>query len=351
MSELSARVHRPSRFPSSLTPLPKSIVLGTGRAVPPRIVTNDELAELMDTSDEWIRVRTGIEQRHWITEGDSGVGLAKAAALEALSMAGEPASALDAIIYATSTPDHFAPGNGVFLQRALGLSTIPAIDIRMQCAGFVYALSVADAYIQSGGFRRVLVVGQEIQSTRLELSSEGRNTAVIFADGAGAVLLGASDEPGRGLLAFDLHSQGEHAEKLWAEGPSAMIRLERWPEEIAAGRFWLQMDGREVFRHAVVRMPESVRAALARAGESLEAITLLIAHQANLRISEGVQKALGLADGQIYDNIQRYGNTTAATIPIALDECVRAGRLSTGDLVVFTAFGSGFVWGSCVLRW
>jgi 3-oxoacyl-[acyl-carrier-protein] synthase III len=331
--------------------MPSSVILGTGRAVPSRIVTNDDLAALMDTSDEWIRVRTGIEKRHWIAEGDSGVGLGKAAALEALAMAGEPASVLDAIIYATSTPDHFAPGNGVFLQRELGLGTIPAIDIRMQCAGFIYALSVADAYIRSGTFRRVLVVGQEIQSTRMQVSTEGRNTAVIFADGAGAVVLGSAETPGRGIVAFDLKSQGEHAEKLWAEGPSAMIHLERWPEEIAAGRFWLVMDGREVFRHAVARMPESVRAVLDRAGESTAAIKLLIAHQANLRISEAIQKELGLADTQIYNNIQRYGNTTAATIPIALDECVRAGRLSAGDLVALTAFGSGFVWGSCLLRW
>jgi 3-oxoacyl-[acyl-carrier-protein] synthase-3 len=331
--------------------LRKSIVLGTGRAVPSRVVTNDDLASLMDTSDEWIRVRTGIQQRHWINEGDSGVGLGKAAALEALAMAGESASAIDAIIYATSTPDHFAPGNGVFLQREMGLATIPAIDIRMQCAGFVFALSVADAYIRSGSFRRVLVVGQEIQSTRMEIASSGRNTAVIFADGAGAVLLGPSDVEGRGIEAFDLHSQGENAEKLWAEGPSAKVRLEKWPEEIAARRFWLQMDGREVYRHAVVRMPESVRAALGNARERVEDIALLIPHQANLRISEAVQKELGLADHQTYNNIQRYGNTTAATIPIALDECVRAGKLRTGDLVVLTAFGSGFVWGSCVLRW
>jgi 3-oxoacyl-[acyl-carrier-protein] synthase-3 len=331
--------------------VPKSVILGTGRAVPPRVVTNDDLARLMDTSDDWIRVRTGIQERHWITEGDSGVALGKTAAVQALEMAGEPGSVVDAIIYATSTPDHFAPGNGVFLQRELGLATIPAIDIRMQCAGFIFALSVADAYIRTGSFRRVLVVGQEIQSTRMELSSEGRNTAVIFADGAGAVLLGPTEDPGRGIVGFDLHSQGENAEKLWAEGPSAKVRLEKWPEEIAARRFWLQMDGREVYRHAVVRMPESVRAVLERAGEKVPAIKLLIPHQANLRISEAVQKDLGLADHQTYNNIQRYGNTTAATIPLALDECVRAGRVATGDLVVLTAFGSGFVWGSCALRW
>jgi 3-oxoacyl-[acyl-carrier-protein] synthase-3 len=306
----------------------------------------------MDTSDEWIRQRTGIEERRWITPGESGVGLGRLASLHALEMAGLAATDLDAIIYATSTPDHFAPGAGVFLQRSLGITdTIPAIDIRMQCAGFIYALSVADAYIRAGSFRRILVVGQEIQSTRMDLSTEGRHTAVIFADGAGAVVLAATEEPGRGITAFDLHSQGEHAEKLWAEGPSAKVRLESWPEEIAAGKFWLQMDGREVYRHAIVRMPESVRAVLERANERVEDISLFIAHQANLRISEAVAKDLKLTNDQSYNNIQRYGNTTAATIPIALDECVRAGRVTAGDLVVFTAFGSGFVWGSCVLRW
>ena len=332
--------------------MPRSIILGTGRALPSRVVSNDDLSRFMDTSDEWIRARTGIQQRHWIRPGESGVALGREASLAALAMAGVAPGDVDAIVYATSTPDHFAPGNGVFLQRALGLTdTIPAIDIRMQCAGFVYALSVADAYLRTGTFRRILVVGQEVQSTRMELSTEGRNTAVIFADGAGALVLGATEEEGRGIAAFDLHSQGANAEKLWAEGPSAMVRLEDWPKDIEEGRCWLAMDGKEVFRHAVVRMPESVRAVLDRAGAGMEDITLLIPHQANLRISEAIQKTLGLRDDQTYNNIQRYGNTTAATIPIALDECVREGRLAPGDLVVLTAFGSGFVWASCALRW
>jgi 3-oxoacyl-[acyl-carrier-protein] synthase-3 len=330
----------------------KTIITGTGRAVPERVVTNDELAGLMDTSDEWIRARTGIQQRHWIREGDTGVGLAAEASRQALTAARAGAGELDAIVYATSTPDHFAPGNGVFLQRALGITaTIPAIDIRMQCAGFIYALSVADAWIRTGMFRRILVVGQEIQSTRMDVSTAGRHTAVIFADGAGAVILEASDAPGRGIGAFDLHTEGQHAEKLWAECPGAVDALSKWKARIDEGRCWLRMDGREVFRHAVTRMPESVQAALVRAGENLPGVKLLIAHQANLRISEAIQKTLGLSDAQVFNNIQRYGNTTAATIPIALDECMRAGRLSAGDLVVLTAFGSGFVWGSCVLRW
>lgn len=332
--------------------MPRSLILGTGHAVPKRVVTNDDLAGHMETSDEWIRARTGIRQRHWIEVGERGVSLGRLAALDALGMAGLEPAQLDAIVYATSTPDHFLPGNGVYLQRELGIAaTIPAIDIRMQCAGFIYALSIADAYIRTGSFRRILVVGQEIQSTRMDLSTEGRHTAVIFADGAGAVVLGPTDHPSRGILAFDLHGEGSHAEKLWVEGPGALVRPEAWAAQLAEGRYWLTMDGREVFRHAVVRMPESVREVLSRAGEHVGAIDLLIAHQANLRISEAVQKELGLGDEQTYNNIQRFGNTTAATIPIALDECVRAARLSQHDLVVLTAFGSGFVWGSCALRW
>jgi len=332
--------------------MPRSVIVGTGHAVPDRIVTNDDLAARMDTTDEWIRTRTGIQERRWVTPGERGVVFGRSAALEALAMAGLAPADLDAIVYATSTPDQFLPGNGVYLQRELCIAaSIPAIDIRMQCAGFVYALSVADAYIRTGTFRRVLVVGQEVQSTRLDVSTPGRYTSVIFADGAGAVVLEAAEDNGRGILAFDLHSEGQNAEKLWVEGPGSLSAPTEWPAELADGQFWLRMDGREVFRHAVARMPESVRGALGRAGCSVAEIGLLIAHQANLRISEAVQKELGLRDDQTYNNIQRYGNTTAATIPIALDECARSGRLAEGDLVVFTAFGSGFVWGSCVLRW
>ena len=330
----------------------RSVIVGTGRSLPDRVVTNDDLAARMDTTDEWIRTRTGIQERRWVTPGERGVVFGRSAALEALAMAGLAPADLDAIVYATSTPDQFLPGNGVYLQRELCIAaSIPAIDIRMQCAGFVYALSVADAYIRTGTFRRVLVVGQEVQSTRLDVSTAGRYSSVIFADGAGAVVLEAAEENGRGIRAFDLHGEGQNAEKLWVEGPGSLSPPTEWAAELAEGRFWLRMDGREVFRHAVARMPESVRSALRRAGSSVAEIDLLIAHQANLRISEAVQKELGLRDDQTYNNIQRYGNTTAATIPIALDECARSGRLARGDLVVFTAFGSGFVWGSCVLRW
>ena len=330
--------------------MPSTRFLGTGFAVPDRVVTNDELSQLMDTTDEWIRTRTGIRERHWVKEGETGVELGLKATQRALEMAGLEPGDLDAIVYATSSPDHFAPGNGVYLQRMLGISTIPALDVRAQCSGFIYALSVADAWIRTGQYRHILVVGSEIQSTGLEVSSAGRHVAVIFADGAGAVVLGPA-ENGSGILAFDLHSEGAHAEKLWVDSPGSMYHPRVSPEQLEAGRQYLEMDGKEVFRHAVVRMPESVRAVLTATGERLEDLTLLLAHQANLRIAEVMQKELGLRDNQVYNNIMWYGNTTAATIPIALDECVRAGRLQRGDLLVMTAFGSGFMWGSAAVRW
>jgi 3-oxoacyl-[acyl-carrier-protein] synthase III len=331
--------------------MPRTRFLGTGFAVPDRVVTNDELSKLMDTTDEWIRTRTGIQERHWVAEGETGTELGLRASQRALEMAGAEPGEIDAIVYATSSPDHFAPGNGVYLQRMLGISTVPALDIRAQCSGFIYALSVADAWIRSGQYRRVLVVGSEIQSTGLEVSSAGRHVAVIFADGAGAVLLGPAEEADGGILGFDLHSEGAYAEKLWVDTPGSMYHPRVSAKHIEAGRQYLEMDGREVFRHAVVRMPQSVRAVLSATGHGVENISLLLAHQANLRISEAMQKELGLRDDQIYNNIMFYGNTTAATIPIALDECVRSNRIKRGDLVVMTAFGSGFMWGSAAVRW
>jgi 3-oxoacyl-[acyl-carrier-protein] synthase-3 len=331
--------------------MPRACFLGTGFAVPDRVVTNQELSLVMDTTDEWIRARTGIEQRRWVREGETGAQLALCASNRALEMAGMAASELDAIVYATTTPDHFAPGNGVYLQHDLGLDPIPALDVRAQCSGFIYALSVADAWIQTGLYRRILVVGAEIQSTGMDVTSKGRSTAVIFADGAGAVVVGPTDDAGRGILAFDLHADGGFADKLWVDVPGSMYHPRVTADHLNAGKQFLEMDGREVFRHAVVRMPESVRAVLGKVGSRAADIRLLLAHQANLRISEMVQRDLELRDDQVYNNIQRYGNTTAATIPIALDECVRAGRLRRGDLVVLTAFGSGFMWGSAAVRW
>lgn len=326
-------------------------MLGTGFAVPDRVVTNHDLSQVMDTTDEWIRARTGIEERRWVREGETGAQLALCAATRALEMAHTSAHQLDAIVYATTTPDHFAPGNGVYLQRDLGIGPIPALDVRAQCSGFMYALSVADAWIRTDQYERILVVGAEVQSTGMDVSSRGRNTAVIFADGAGAVVAGRTDDAGRGILGFDLHSDGGFAEKLWVDVPGSMYHPRVTAEHLAAGRHYLDMDGREVFRHAVARMPESVRTVLGKIGAQPADITLLLAHQANLRISEMVQRELELRDDQVYNNIQRYGNTTAATIPIALDECVRAGRVRRGDLVVMTAFGSGFMWGSTAVRW
>lgn len=331
--------------------MPRSIILGTGHFVPDRVVTNEDLSARIDTSDEWIRQRTGIERRHWVTEGTTQTSLALEASLRALEMAKLEPKDIDAIVYATSSPDHFAPGNGVYLQQALGVDTIPAIDIRNQCSGFVYALSVADAWIQVGLYRHVLVVGAEIQSTGMDVSNAGRNTAVIFADGAGAAVLGPTDAPGRGFLGFDLHSEGQHAELLWVDAPGSMYHPRVSKEMVDQGRHLLQMDGKEVFKHAVTRMPESVLAVLGKAGATLAEMKLLVPHQANLRISEMIQKRLELRDDQVANNIQRFGNTTAGTIPIALDEVVRAGRLKEGDLVVLTAFGSGFAWGSAALRW
>src|ERR671939_607289 len=222
--------------------------LGTGFAVPDRVVTNDELSRLMDTTDEWIRTRTGIQERRWVVEGETGVELGLAATSRALEMAELTAGNLDAIIYATSSPDHFAPGNGVYLQRSLGISTIPALDVRAQCSGFIYALSVADAWIKAGNYRHILVVGSEVQSTGLELSTAGRHVAVIFADGAGAVVLGAANGADQGILAFDLHSEGAHAEKLRVDAPGSMYHPRVSPAQIEAGRQYLEMDGKEVFR-------------------------------------------------------------------------------------------------------
>jgi 3-oxoacyl-[acyl-carrier-protein] synthase III len=325
--------------------------LGTGFAVPDRVVTNDELSRLMDTTDEWIRSRTGIQERRWVSEGETGADLALHASERALEMAGLAPGDLDAIVYATSSPDHFAPGNGVYLQRLMGVSTIPALDVRAQCSGFIYALSVADAWIRTGQFRHILVVGAEVQSTGLDISTAGRHIAVIFADGAGAVVLGPAEPNDGGILGFDLHSEGTQAEKLWVDAPGSMYHPRVSAAQLQAGRQYLEMDGREVFRHAVVRMPQSVRAVLDSTGQTLDNMSLLLAHQANLRIAEVMQKDLGLRDDQVYNNIMRYGNTTAATIPISLDECVRAGRVRRGDLLVMTAFGSGFLWGSVAVRW
>lgn len=331
--------------------MPRSAIVGTGFHVPPRVVTNDELTRYMDTSDDWIRERTGIRERRWVQEGTTSAEMAREASKQALASAKLEAGDVDAIVLATLSPDHFFPGTGVFLQRDLGLADIPALDIRAQCSGFVYGLSVADAWIRVGQYRTILLVGVEIQSTGLDLTDRGRDIAVLFGDGAGAAVLTATEEEGRGVLSTHIHSEGEYAEMLWGEVSSSSRHPRISAEDLEAGRHYPRMQGREVFKHAVSRMPESVREALEANGLEAGDIDLLIPHQANLRISQMVQKRLGLPDEKVFNNIQRYGNTTAATIPIALAEAVREGRLHRGDLLCFTAFGSGFTWGSALVRW
>jgi 3-oxoacyl-[acyl-carrier-protein] synthase-3 len=331
--------------------LPRTEFLATGFHVPTRVVTNDDLATLMDTSDEWIVQRSGIKTRHWVSPGDTGVSLAREASLKALAKGGLEPGDIDCIIYCTCTPDHFEPGNGVFLQRELGLSDIPAVDVRNQCSGFIYGLSIADAWIRTRQYRRILLVGAEVHSRGLDKTTRGRDTAVLFGDGAGAVVLGPTEEDGRGVLSTHIFADGRHAEKLWVDGPGLAHDPFVSVEMLERGLHRAVMEGREVFKFASVKMPESVAIALTANGFTAADVKLLVPHQANLRIIEMVQKAAGLRDDQVYANIQRYGNTTAASIPIALDEALDAGRLRRGDLLVLTAFGSGFTWGSAAIRW
>lgn len=331
--------------------MPRTEVIATGFHVPERVVSNDELSRMMDTSDAWITQRSGIKTRHWIAPGETCSGLAHRATLNALARAGLKPADLDCIVFCTTSPDHFFPGNGVYLQRQLGLAGLPALDVRDQCSGFVYGLSVADAWIRSGQYRRVLLVGAEVQSPGLDCTTAGRDTAVLFGDGAGVAILGPTDHPSRGVLSTHLFSDGTYAEKLWMDGPGVAHYPWISPELVAAGKAKIQMEGREVFKHASEKMPAAVQAALRANGLRAADIKLLVPHQANLRISEMVQKLLGLRDDQVFNNIQKYGNTTAASIPIALDEAVSEGRLARGDLLLLAAFGSGFTWASAALRW
>ena len=331
--------------------MPRTAIVGTGFYVPDRIVTNEELTRYMDTSDEWIVERSGIRERRWVDEGMSGAEMAARASRIALEDAGMEAGDVDAIVLATLSPDHFIPGTGVFLQRELGMQGIPALDIRAQCSGFVYGMSVADAWIRVGQYRTILLVGVEIQSTGIDLSTRGRDIAVLFGDGAGAAVLSATEEEGRGVLSTHIHSDGRYAEMLWGEFSSSKHHPRITAEAIEQGLHYPTMDGREVFKHAVTRMPEAVHEALDANGLAVEDLDLLIPHQANLRITQMVQRRLGLPDEKVVSNIDRYGNTTAATIPIALAEAVRGDRLAPGDLLCLVAFGSGFTWASALIRW
>jgi 3-oxoacyl-[acyl-carrier-protein] synthase III len=332
--------------------MPRTAFISTGYSVPGRVLTNDELTQWWDTSDEWIRERTGIRQRHWVEPGEqAGSDLALEATRIALERAEMEASEIDCIVFATLSPDYFFPGGGVFLQRKLGIPGVPALDIRNQCTGFLYGLSIADAWIRTGQYRRVLLVGAEVHSTGMDFGPGGRDLGVLFGDGAGVAILGPAEDEEQGVLSTHLYADGRHAELLWCEADASANFPRISHEDLDAGRQYPRMEGRQVFKHAVTRMPESVHAALSANSLTVADIDLLIAHQANLRINQMVAQQLGLRDDQVYNNIERFGNTTAATIPIALDECVQSGLLKRGDLLVLTGFGSGFTWGSAVIRW
>ena len=335
----------------------KSIITGIGHYVPGNIVSNDDLAKVMDTNDEWIQERTGIKERRHLGK-HSGVttsDLGTKAAEISIRNAELTAKDIEFILFATLSPDYYFPGCGVLLQKNLGCDTIGALDVRNQCSGFVYALSTADAYIRSGMYKNVLVVGAENHSFGLDMSTRGRGVSVIFGDGAGAVVVSASDDENSGIISTNMHSEGEFAEELAVQFPGTKlgwsdVMLEEGntltPEQI-----YPYMNGNFVFKHAVTRFPESIREAFENSGESIEDLKLFIPHQANLRISQFVQRQLGLRDDQVFNNIQKYGNTTAASIPIALSEAYAEGRFQKGDLICMTAFGSGFTWGSVLMRW
>jgi 3-oxoacyl-[acyl-carrier-protein] synthase-3 len=326
-------------------------ILGTGSAVPDRVVTNADLSKWIDTSEDWILERTGIRERRWVEEG-SGIGsahLGAQAAKKALADAGVDAKEITLVVFATLSPDHDFPGNGVLLQRELGIPGPATLDLRQQCNGFLYGLSIADAYIRAGMHRHVLVVAAEVQSTGLDISDRGRDMTVIFADGAGAAVVGPADGESR-ILSSHLHVDGQHAEDLWCEFPSSRSSPRLTPAVIAEGRHYPRMNGRVVFKHAVSRMEEAVREACAANGVEVGQIDLLVPHQANLRIIESVRSALKLPAEKVVVNIDRYGNTTGASIPLALDESRRAGVVKPGDLVCLAAFGSGFTWGATLLR-
>lgn len=327
-------------------------VLGLGRYLPPRVVTNTDLTRLMDTTEEWIEQRTGVQQRHFVDRSAGSADLGLVAAREALKAAGTRAEDLDLILLGTLSPDIDYPASASLLQRGLGVRGMPAIDVRNQCSGFLYGLAVADAYVRTGA-NRVLLVGAEVHSSGLDLSTRGRDVAVIFGDGAGAAVLGPDDRPDHGILSVHLHAQGRHALKLWVEAPTSR-RAPRIDEDMVggdAGRLFPKMHGSYVFRHAVTRFPEVIREALDANGVSVADLSLLIPHQANLRISQMVAAGLGLPDEKVFNNIDRYGNTTAASIPIALSEAIEAGRVRPDDLVCLASFGSGFTWAAALIRW
>ena len=325
-----------------------SRITGLGHYVPPKVVTNDDLSKMMDTSDAWIRERTGIEKRHFVEEGTGTADLAFEAAKRALENAKRKTDEIDFIILATLSPDYFFPGSGVLLQEKLGIDSIGALDIRTQCTGFIYGLSVADNMIRAGQYERILLVGGEVHSTGLDLTTRGRDVAVLFGDGAGAAILEATEE-NRGVLSTHLHADGRYAKELWVEAPGSRNILTR--SDLEEGRQFPKMNGREVFKHAVTKFISVIDEALTTNRVAREEIDLLIVHQANLRIAEAVREYLKLPPGKMYNNIPKYGNTTAASIPMALSEAQAEGKLKEGDLVCLAAFGSGFTWASALIKW
>ncbi len=331
-----------------------SKITGLGFYVPDNVITNDDLSKMMDTNDEWIQERTGIKERHWIPEGsdDTSATMGAKAAKIAIERAGLSKDDIDFIVFATLSPDYYFPGCGVQIQDMLELPTIGAIDIRNQCSGFVYALSTADQFIKTGMYKNILVIGSEYHSNGLDKTTRGRGVGVLFGDGAGACVLSRTEDNTKGILSTHLHSQGKYADKLVVHSPS----IKNWVPKIIASNgedisYFPYMDGTFVFKHAVVRFSEAIMEGLTANNLDINDLDLFIPHQANLRISQFVQHKFKLRDDQIYNNIMQYGNTTAASIIIALTEAWEKGKIKDNDLIVLAAFGSGFTWGSVVIRW
>ncbi len=326
--------------------------ISTGMYVPSRVVTNNDLAAIMETSDEWIQQRTGIRERRWVEKpGIGSAEIAEPAARQALENASLKPEDIDAIIFATLSPDHYFPGSACFLAARLGLKDTPAIDIRNQCSGFLYSLQVADGWIRSGIYKRILLVGAEVHSSGLDKTTRGRDVACIFGDGAAAVVLGPNADESAGVRSIKLGADGRFAGDLWIEGlGSAMPAIADEPQ-IREGKHFPTMEGSKVFKHAITKMPAVTRTVLEAEGLTPQDLRLLVPHQANLRIAEAVQKSLGLRDDQVFNNIQRYGNTTAASIPLALHEALAEGRLARGEWLAFAAFGAGFTWGAALVKW
>lgn len=329
----------------------RATILGTGHYVPPRIVTNAELEAVLDTSDAWIQERTGIKERRWVGPEETGAGMSAKAAHNALEVAGLQPTDLQLIILATLSPDVFFPGTGVLVGRELGLAGVPCLDIRQQCTGFIYALSLANQFVQTGTYEHVLVIGEEIHSTGLDLTPRSRHVSVIFGDGAGAAVVGPARDSDQGIFGAYLHADGRYAEELWTEYPASRSHP-RLPESaLADGGVCAQMNGQKVFKFACRYMVEAVKEATESNGISVADVDFFVFHQANQRITDFVQRMLRIPDEKTFCNIYKYGNTTAASIPIALDEAYRQGRINRGDKVCLAAFGSGFTWGSVLFEW